>query len=48
MNLYGAPAMHLKQFTEYHPKTIVGASITVNAPTGQYDPNKFINVGTNR
>jgi hypothetical protein len=48
MNLYGAPAMRLKQYKDYHQKTIVGASITMTAPTSQYDPNRLINVGTNR
>ena len=36
MNIYGAPAMDLKEFRAYRQKTIVGASITVAAPTGQY------------
>ena len=48
MNLYGAPAMHSEEFARYRPKTIVGASLTVTAPTGQYDPNILINIGTNR
>jgi hypothetical protein len=48
MNIHGAPAMHLKEFASYHPKTLVGASLTVMAPTGQYDPNVLINIGTNR
>ncbi|HYI93854.1 MAG TPA: transporter [Bryobacteraceae bacterium] len=48
MNLYGAPAMHLSEFRAYRQKTIIGASITANAPTGQYDPVRLINVGTNR
>jgi hypothetical protein len=48
MNLYGAPAMNLKEFAGYRQKTIVGASVTVTAPTGQYDPFRLINVGTNR
>jgi Putative MetA-pathway of phenol degradation len=48
MNIHGAPAMRLKQFAEYHPKTIVGAGLTVTAPTGQYDPNLLINLGANR
>jgi hypothetical protein len=37
MNIHGAPAMHLKQFAEYHPKMVVSASPPVTAPTGQYD-----------
>ena len=48
MNLHGAPAMHMREFAKYRQKTIVGASITVSAPTGQYDPNLLINLGTNR
>jgi hypothetical protein len=48
MNLHGAPAMHLKEFARYRPKTLVGVSLTVMPPTGQYDPNVLINIGTNR
>jgi hypothetical protein len=48
MNIYGAPAMDLKEFRAYRQKTIVGASITVSAPTGQYDSNRFVNIGLNR
>jgi outer membrane putative beta-barrel porin/alpha-amylase len=48
MNLHGAPAMHLKEFARYRPKTLVGVSLTVMPPTGQYDRNVLINIGTNR
>ena len=48
MNLYGAPAMNLKEFRAYRQKTIVGASLTVAAPTGQYDPKRPVNLGLNR
>ena len=48
MNIWGAPAMHLKDYKGYRPKTILGASATVIAPTGQYDPNVAINIGANR
>ncbi len=48
MNIHGAPAMNLKEYAHYRQKTIVGASVTVSAPTGQYDPNKLINLGANR
>ena len=30
------------------PRTIVGVSLLVQAPTGQYDPDRLINIGTNR
>jgi hypothetical protein len=48
MNIYGAPAMQLPEFAKYKQKTIVGASLTVSAPTGQYDSNRLVNIGTNR
>ncbi|MCG6948623.1 MAG: transporter [Acidobacteria bacterium] len=48
VNLYGAPAMSLMEFRSYRPGTLIGASLLVKAPTGQYDPLKLINIGTNR
>ena len=48
MNLYGAPAMTPKEFASYQQRTIVGVSLTVAPPLGQYDPTKLINLGTNR
>jgi len=47
-NLFGAPAMGLKEFIEYKQDLVVGASITVTAPTGQYDPERLVNIGANR
>ena len=48
VNLYGAPAMSPKEFQSFKPRTMVGTSLTVNAPTGEYDPSKLINLSTNR
>jgi len=48
MNIHGAPAMHIEEFAKYRPRTLIGASITVSAPSGQYDPNVLINIGANR
>ena len=48
MNLYGAPAMTPQQFASYRHQTIVGVSVTVAPPIGQYDSTKLINLGTNR
>jgi hypothetical protein len=48
MNIYGAPAMNLKEFRAYRQRTIVGASVTVSVPTGQYDPKRPVNIGLNR
>ena len=33
---------------QWRQKTLVGASLKVVAPTGQYDPTKLINLGSNR
>jgi hypothetical protein len=48
MNLYGAPAMTPKEFASYQQGRIVGVSINVVPPLGQYDSAKLINIGTNR
>jgi len=48
MNLYGAPAMTPREFASYVQETIVGVSITVAPPLGQYDSAKVINLGTHR
>ena len=38
--LKGGPALSVAQFESYKPTTIVGASLTITAPTGLYNPNK--------
>jgi len=48
VNLYGAPALSLKEFAGYEQDLIVGASLRVTAPLGQYDDTKLVNLGTNR
>jgi Putative MetA-pathway of phenol degradation len=46
--LKGGPALRPREFASYKPATQIGASITVVAPTGQYDPRRLVNVGSNR
>ena len=46
--LYGARAMSLQQFAAFKPSTIVGVSLTTGIPVGDYEPDKAINIGTNR
>ncbi len=48
VNLTGGPAMTVEEFRSWRQRTIVGASLKVVAPTGQYDPTKLINYGTGR
>jgi Putative MetA-pathway of phenol degradation len=46
--LYGGPALSLAEFEDYKPDLIVGASLAITLPVGQYDSHKLVNVGTNR
>jgi hypothetical protein len=48
VNLYGAPALRPEEFRGYQQDTIVGASLVVSAPWGEYDSSKLVNIGTNR
>lgn len=48
VNFYGAPALSVKDFPAYQQNLIIGASLAVTAPGGQYDETKLINLGTNR
>jgi hypothetical protein len=48
VNLYGAPALSLKEFATYEQDLIIGASFRVVAPWSQYDDTKLVNIGTNR
>jgi hypothetical protein len=48
MNFYGAPALTLPEFKSYEQDLIVGASLQVSVPAGQYDSTKLVNIGTNR
>lgn len=48
INFYGAPALTLKEFSDYRQDLIVGASLQVSPPWGQYDDERVVNIGTNR
>ena len=48
MNLFGAPALTVKEFAKYKPDLVVGVSVQVSAPLGQYDRTKLLNLGNNR
>jgi len=48
VNFYGAPALKLPEFRNYQQDLIVGASLQVGAPLGQYDPTRLVNIGNNR
>jgi hypothetical protein len=48
INIFGAPALPLKEFAGFRQDLIVGASLQVSAPVGQYDASRLVNLGTNR
>lgn len=48
VNFLGAPALRLPAFAAYRQNVLVGASLRVGMPLGQYDPSKLANIGTNR
>jgi hypothetical protein len=48
MLVKGGPTLNTTQFDSYKPTTIVGASVAVTAPTGLYDPDKILNLGSDR
>jgi outer membrane putative beta-barrel porin/alpha-amylase len=46
--LHGSPALNPQDFKERTHKMIVGASVIITVPLGQYDPKLLVNIGTNR
>jgi hypothetical protein len=48
VNLTGAPALTLKEFKDYRQDLIIGASLQVSAPMGQYDNTRLVNISSNR
>lgn len=48
VNLKGGSAMDVHEMRTWHQKTLVGISLKLVSPTGQYDPAKLVNYGANR
>jgi Putative MetA-pathway of phenol degradation len=48
VNLKGGPAMPPKDFVKWKQKVLLGVSLKVIAPTGQYNGAKLVNWGINR
>ncbi|HTS59566.1 MAG TPA: transporter [Terriglobales bacterium] len=48
VNVKGGPAMDPREFAKWRQKTLIGLSLKVVTPTGQYDPTKLLNFGNNR
>ena len=48
VNLKGGRAMSAQEFANWKQKALLGASLTMIAPTGQYDPLRLVNWGIHR
>ena len=48
VNLVGGPAMEPGEWMKWQQRTLLGASLKIVIPVGQYDPTKLINLGSNR
>jgi len=46
--LMGGPALGVADFASYQPTTTLGAGLTVTGPTGKYDPDRLLNLGSDR
>jgi hypothetical protein len=47
-NIFGNPALTAEEFAQREPTTTFGASLSVVAPTGDYNPRHLINIDSNR
>lgn len=48
VNFHGAPALAPQAFAAFEQDLVVGASVQITAPWGQYDDTRLVNIGTNR
>lgn len=48
VNFIGAPPLSLAEFKDYKQKVVVGARLQAYLPLSQYDPQRLVNIGTNR
>ena len=49
VNLVGGPSLSAAEFVKTPiSRALLGASVKIVAPTGQYDPTRLINIGSNR
>lgn len=48
VNLLGGPALTPEKFAQYRQRRNLGVSLSVRAPTGQYNPQRVLNFGSNR
>ncbi|MFK0090617.1 transporter [Pseudomonas sp. NPDC090755] len=47
-NFFGAPALSAEEFSSWKPGTFLSGALWLVTPTGDYDKNRVINIGSNR
>lgn len=47
-NFLGSQAMNISDFENYKPENVSGISVQIIVPTGDYNANELINIGSNR
>lgn len=47
-NIFGGPALTKEEFASWTPETFLTGALWITAPTGDYDKNRVINIGSNR
>jgi hypothetical protein len=48
VNFKGAPPLRIDELASYRPDLVVGASLQLTAPIGDYDEARLVNIGANR
>jgi hypothetical protein len=48
INLIGSPVLAPKDFQQFQEHTVLGVSVVISVPIGQYFSDKLINIGSNR
>lgn len=48
VNIFGSPALEPKDYQKFNEETVLGASVVVSVPVGQYYEDKYVNLGSNR
>jgi hypothetical protein len=48
VNFIGAPALTMQEFARNRDNLVVGASLQLTVPVGDYDPARLANIGSNR
>jgi len=48
VNILGSPALTIPEFAKYRQRAILGISLQVMPPLGQYDDDRYVNLGSNR